>query len=110
MTTQGSPSSHSTPLNHSKETPMNLDTLARLETQAREAEIRHHLDERTLERAAERQNHRTATSGADGPGLLSRFIGGLAVPKSPSALPDRLSPQAPRTTSTSDTAAAPERT
>lgn len=79
MTTERSTATHLTPANHHQESaPMNLDTLARLETQAREAELRHHLDERTLERAADRQRHRLATTGADGPGLLSRLIGRLA--------------------------------
>ena len=79
MTTQHSPSAHSTPLNHSEESNhMNLEILAQLETQRREAEVRHHLDERSLERAANRRRHRTTASDADGPGLLGRFIGWLA--------------------------------
>jgi hypothetical protein len=79
MTIQHSGSTNSTTNSYTEESaPMNLDTLARLETQAREAELRHHLDERVLERAADRQRHRPTASGADGPGWLSRLVGRLA--------------------------------
>lgn len=79
MTTQHPASAHSTPLNHPEESAlMNLDILARLETHEREAEVRHHLDERSLERAANRRRQRTAESDADATGLLSRIVGWLA--------------------------------
>jgi hypothetical protein len=79
MTTQHSPSAHSTPLNHSEEsTSMNLEILAQLESSRREADVRHHVDERSLERAAKRRRDRTATSDADGPGRWSRLIAWLA--------------------------------
>jgi hypothetical protein len=57
---------------------MNLDTLARLETQARQEEMRHRLERRSQERAAIRRKRQRAVSGADGPGFLSRYIGLLA--------------------------------
>jgi hypothetical protein len=79
MTADHSASSHSTYLTDHQESPhMNLDTIAQLETQARQAEIRHHLDERVLERAASGLKHTAARSGPGGPGILSGFIGRLA--------------------------------
>jgi hypothetical protein len=79
MTTQHSGSSNFATNRYTEESaPMNLDTLARLETKAREAELRHHLDERILERAADRQRHRPTDSGAEGPGWLSRLVARLA--------------------------------
>lgn len=79
MTIQPIDSDHSKPLNDNEESaPMNLDSLSRLQTQARQSEVRHHLAERTLELAANRRRRRIATSNSDGPGLLSRFVGRLA--------------------------------
>jgi hypothetical protein len=79
MTNQYSATSHSATTNNPEESAhMNLDTLARLETRAREAEIRHHLNARSLEHAADRQRHRPTATRADGQRLVNRFIGWLA--------------------------------
>ena len=100
MTTQHSPSAHSTPLNHAEESAhMNLEILAQLETRRREAEVRHHLDERSRERAANRRRHRTTASDADGPGLFSRFIGWLAPNRVATASGTTAEPRAPQSTS-----------
>jgi hypothetical protein len=101
MTTQHSGSGHSTRLNHAEEiATMNLEIIAQMEAQRRETEIRHRLDERSLERAANRRRHRTAASGADGPGLLSRFIGWLAPNRVATASGTTAEPRAPQSRST----------
>jgi hypothetical protein len=70
---------NSTPLiDHQETTQMNIDSFSRLETQTREAEIRHHLEERTLELAVTRRKRQTAASGTGGSGLVSWFLGWLA--------------------------------
>jgi hypothetical protein len=57
---------------------MSFDTLARLEIQARQDEMRHHLEHGSQERAAVRRQRQRAMSGADRPGFLTRFIGWLS--------------------------------
>jgi hypothetical protein len=79
MTIQPINSDHSKLLNdHEESAPMNLDSLSRLQTQVRQSEVRHHLEERTLELAANRRRRRIPSSGKDGSGLLNRFVGRLA--------------------------------
>jgi hypothetical protein len=79
MKTERTESPRPNPSNqHQENSFMNLDTLARLETQARQDEMRHRLERRSQERAAIRRQRQRAVSGADGPGFLGRFIGWLA--------------------------------